>query len=197
MMEDDRLERFDKAVKIALDGGFRTQKQAEMWAVDYLTLGGTSNHEKACDSANIKEAERVMLDLNKEVDFERCCALQQKLYLVDAAHAEIACKNNPGSIYELEEKNIQLDVAVKMNQFHMSDRTHFLTPQEAEVEARRDLELPAKLFASGSSAGLDIYGKSAQEVAEIANDMELKNSGKIPSLHGKSRAQIAQEAADL
>ena len=206
-----KKEEFEAAILFATDGTGRTPEEAKKWAVDYLRMGGDANQAAAADSANIQEAERLMLSAQREIDQQRCVALKQSLYFTDKQLAEISCKNDPGQLAKLQEMESQLSCQAAVFQYRMKNRTEFYSSEEAEQMARKELELPAgtsgfpdvnvkdgfKMRMAGKSGVPDVYGKSKEQLAEVARDIAPGHSGPIPDLFGKSKKQIAETVEKL
>ena len=136
-----KKEEFDEALKLALDGG-RSEKEATLWAIDYLKRGGKENHNVAADAANIMEAERLMLQAQKEVDNARCVTLRQQLYLEDQPHAKLSCTRDPGQLLKLDETSSQLQCSIAVKSYKLKNRVETYSPEEAEIESRAELGLP-------------------------------------------------------
>lgn len=189
---------FDKAIELAKAGGFRNSRQAYKWALDFVVHGGLVNQAQGVESANLLEAERQTSIAQQQIWFDRCTRLHRKLYYSDEKQAEKFCQEDPRNLDLLEEKSTQLECAVVMGQLQMKNRNEFYSAQEAEEIARKELELPrSKTQIAEASKLPDLYLKTPQEIQKIAQDMEPKNHSGIPSLFGKTKKEIEEEAEKL
>lgn len=70
-MNNTTKETLQEAIKFAADGTGRSEDEALRWALDYLRLGGKENQQTSIDSANIFEAERLLMTAQREIDSKK------------------------------------------------------------------------------------------------------------------------------
>jgi len=103
-----------KCVLNLLSQGGRSQGEAEAWCTDFLNMGGETNEAAASDSANIREAERLLIqvrdDIMKPTELERCIENRQNLFGEGSFTAAKNCRRDWGlseRIHGTEEQDLQ------------------------------------------------------------------------------------------
>jgi hypothetical protein len=149
---------FENALKLAMDGGFRSETEAQFWAADFLRMGGSENQDAAIGSANILEAERVLNRVQQDVDHARCVKYRQEVYFDAANVAEMSCRRDPSQLAKLEETATQLNcLTAVIEAGRLKSATEGYTHEEAEAIARQELELPkAKTIIAAASKFPDV-----------------------------------------
>jgi hypothetical protein len=73
-----------KCVLNLLNQGGRSQEEAEAWCTDFLNMGGETNEAAASDSANIREAERLLIQTREDImrpkELEQCVRNRVSLF---------------------------------------------------------------------------------------------------------------------
>jgi hypothetical protein len=87
-----------------LNEGGRNEIEAEKWCRDYLMMkSGNASESAACDSANLREAERVFMDTKERLKpwyLEKCVAQRQRLFGENQFEAKRRCVID----YEISER---------------------------------------------------------------------------------------------
>jgi hypothetical protein len=201
-MTTDRTEelvRFDRAVRIAMDGTGRTRAQAELWAKDYLVVVEYTTQDAAVESANIKEAERTVKIAKDESDMQHCIIARQNLYFETEEQATRSCKANISQLSDLYSLEVNLAVKTSITEsigFKDGLGNHY-THEEAEAMARKELGLPKSKAVTANDAVQmpDLYGKTPEELKKLAI-ADSKKTG-FPNLYGKSKEEIDEELRRL
>jgi hypothetical protein len=176
-----------------LNQGGRDEEEATAWCKDYLAMKTLPDIDEptAVDSANVREAERIMVDAKESLKpyfMERCVRTRQGLFGEPEFEATKKCRQDwilnertfgtmvatdaesrvrqltevPESFHKLEVLRLQLDSRT-------SELVNHCSLEEADRRARKELGLPR------------VYPKRKPDVATV------------PDVTGKSQTQIINE----
>ncbi|MCJ7768726.1 hypothetical protein MUP79_10095 [Candidatus Bathyarchaeota archaeon] len=193
-----------------LNEGGRNEEEARKWCVDYLALkealGPNVDEATACDSANLREAERVFLDTKirlKPWYMDKCVATRQRLFGEPEYEAAKRCKED----FEMSERvrgNMVVTDAASVHQFldppesfhklavlelQLDRRTeefeNYCTPEEADKRARKELGLPRvfpKRKPEPDATMPEVFGKTReQRLKELAVDTQRRPGERLIS----------------
>jgi len=188
-----------------LNQGGRDQDEAEKWCRDYLTMKAQPDicDSAACDSANLREAERVFMDAKERLKpwyMDKCIAQRQRLFgenefeakrrcVIDYDISErvhgvqyeadqttlAKCCESPESFHKLGVLELQLDdrTAKLMDEHHTLHGTHYYHYTCEEADRKAREEL-----------GLpQVYHRKTEPDATM------------PNMVGKSKEQRIKELA--
>jgi hypothetical protein len=182
-----------RCVRDLLDQGGRDEEEATAWCKDFLEMQGQVDEPTATDSANVREAERILEqtrhDLIKPEELEQCTRNRQALLGEAEFEARKRCRRD----WDLNEKirgtavatdstesrvRILLDrppefhrLAVLRLQLDMrtTELANHYSLEEADKKARKELGLPRVYHRKPEpDVALDVFGKSKeQRIKEI------------------------------
>lgn len=189
-----------------LNQGGRSEEEATAWCKDYLAMGGETNEPTSIDGANIREAERIMiqtrLDIMKPEEMEQCIRNRQALFGEGESTASRRCRED----WEMGER-VRGSPAVATD---TKSRLSLLDPPEAFRKLERlriALDHRTSELINEHHVGNDSRRKYYHYTPEEADRKARKELGlpqvyhkkpepevTVPDVTGKSREQRIKES---
>lgn len=195
-----------KTCILNLMGEGRSQEEATAWCKDYLELGGEANEPMSIDGANVREAERIMIEAHdalKPIQTEQCIRNRQALFGEREFEAGRRCRED----WELGERARGSPIAVATDSESRLQLAEMPESFKRLEQLRLRLDSRTNELINEFHVGNDSRKKHYHYTPEEADRKARKELGlpqvypkkpepeaTVPDLTGKNKEQLIKES---